>query len=242
MKTILLLFISLNFFTHAQNAIELSIDNPAPRVGDEVEISFSIDFFTNEIKRQLDTDADIIESHGHYGISSDQFSQTLTFKKKGKHTVGPFQFEFNGQTITTDSIVVDVAEKLPLTEGAWIQVVSDHKGNHYLIIEQLIPNTDDQQGYEESYSISDEMGSDDDFADLAERNFEGINVSFQRSSSTTNYGDSRQNRFGSSFSYSFKKYQVYLNDNFTGSFTFRKKHFNNLPKQTHVKNLTVTKE
>lgn len=241
MKTILLLFISLNFFTNAQNAIELSIDNPAPRVGDDVEISFSIDFFTDEIKRQLETDANTIETNGRYGISSDQFSQTLTFHKKGKHTIGPFQFEFNGQKISTDSIVVDVAEKLPLTEGAWIQVVSDHKGNHYLIIEQLIPNTSDQNGYEESYSFSEEMGSDDNLADLAEHNFEGVNVSFQRSSSTSNYGDSRQNRFGSSFSYSFKKYQVYLNDNFSGSFTFRKKHFSNLPKQTQVKNLTITK-
>ncbi len=242
MKSLLLLVVLFHFSTQAQDTLALTIDNPAPRVGDEVRFTFPFDFFTDEIENQLGDDADFTDAIGHYGLRNNEYSGTVTFKEAGTHTIGPFHFEFNGQKIVTDSVVIDVAKKLPLTEGAWIQVISDQEGNYFLIVEQLIRNEANNTAYTESYSVSEGLDEGDSYAELSEQNFPELNASFSQSKSSTRYDSDQNDPFAPGFTYSFKKYNIHLSDKFSGSFTFRKKYFKNLPQKTHIKNLTITRE
>ena len=92
-----MLLLSLwSFSLQAQdNDVEIKVNNAAPRVGDEVEILFDIQFFSDEIEKQLPNGVNV--EGNSIGASSGKLKKIITFEKSGKYTVGPFKFEFNGK-------------------------------------------------------------------------------------------------------------------------------------------------
>jgi hypothetical protein len=236
-----ILFTSLNIFLHAQDTLKLKIDNPAPRVGDALKFSFSFTFFQEELENQLSEGVEPIRINYYDGSDFSQYEMSVELKESGEQTIGPFEFEFNGKEIITDSIVLNVSKKLPMIEGAWIQVVQDHEGTQYLIIEQLTKDGSSLTTYNENYGMYEGFEEDDNFAQLAEQNFEGVSLSFQQSRSERQYDSDSNDPFADGLTYSFKKYKIHFDYDFKGSFTFKKKYFVNLPKLVKVKNLTVVK-
>ena len=226
----------------AQDTLRLLVDNPEPRIGDKVELSFSFNFFTDELKNQLDDEVEMTNSSSVFGGQSDKFTRVIEFKRAGKHTIGPFKFDFNGRIIMTDSIVIDVAEKLPFEEGIWIRLTSDQEGNNFLIVEQLIENESDYSKNKDefSYTVGGNMDDKTEFAEIEEVSENGVEINFRQSRSNTRTNDS-DDIFAPGLSYSFKKYQIEFDNDYNGTFTLKKKHLKNFPKNTSYTEINISK-
>lgn len=236
----LFLFFALLFFgtVNAQDTLKLKINNPAPRVGDEIEISFSLEFITQEIENQIKGDV-IVSNDFYYGTNPDYFRKTLEFTKAGEQTVGPFKFDFNGKTFVTDSVTISVDKKLPFEEGVWIRVAQDGYGQKYLIIEQLIGNKSDYKKEKDgfSYTAGGEKDDNIEFADLDKENIDEVSIGNSQSMENTRTAEGAD-IFAPGLRYSFKKYTYTVSDRFEGTFSFKKKHFKNLPKKAYFNDLT----
>lgn len=102
---------------HGQS--QLSILNPLPRVGQEIELAVSI-------------------SENKVLVGTGTIKLTEGFSQKGAALVGPFSFAFNNNLYVTDSILVTVEEQLRDVEGVWIRYVNINS-DLFLIIEERIP-------------------------------------------------------------------------------------------------------
>ena len=241
MKNILLIIGILCFnLLKAQDTLKLTIDNPEPRVGDKVELSFLFNFFTEDLKGQLNDDIILSNFPDFFGSQNDNFTKTIEFTKTGFKTIGPFKFDFNGRTIITDSIIIDVAEKLPFKEGLWIRLTSDHEGGRFLIIEQLITNKSDYTQNERgtTYTIGGKLNENIEFTEIEEINEDGIKIEFRQSKSNTVTNNSED--FSTpGLTYSYKKYEVKFHEEFNDTFILKKKNLKNFPKKVSFSNIEI---
>ena len=100
-KQILFALIFCAFQSFAQEKVELKIDNPQPRVGQEVTISFDIDFLSDFFQNDLDKNIEVTEANSLFGGYSDEFSRVIKFRKAKTYTIGPFEYSFNGKKYKT---------------------------------------------------------------------------------------------------------------------------------------------
>ncbi|RAV98958.1 hypothetical protein [Pseudochryseolinea flava] len=118
------IFCAILFFTIAHNALaqrlKLTVNNPAPRIGDELAVSYNIDG----------------SAHGMLGIGAVSMMPAF-LADKGPVTIGPIAITLNGVLYTSDSLVLHVAQPLPagIKDGVWIRKVESN-GVAYIIVEQ----------------------------------------------------------------------------------------------------------
>lgn len=100
----------------------MTINNPAPREGDEIDISITL-----EDKEEK--------------IGEGRLTLTQILTETGPVTIGPFKFVIADKAYETDVITVTVLPKISndIKDGLWVRLV-DFKGERYLIIEQRISN------------------------------------------------------------------------------------------------------
>lgn len=119
-RTILVvLFFCIGFRTMAQQ-LKLSVNNPAPRVGDELSVSYNIDD----------------PQKGILGIGAVSL-MPMFLSASGAVKIGPVSITLNGKTYRSDSLSLNVTPSLPpgMKEGVWIRkVISNNVA--YIIIEQ----------------------------------------------------------------------------------------------------------
>jgi hypothetical protein len=219
-------------FAHAQERIKLSVDNPAPRIGDEVELRFSMPIFSEILSSQLENVVGLAVKPSR-GYRENEVVQTLTFEKVGNYAVGPFYFTINGEEFKTDSIVIEVFEALPKEEGLWVRK-TEFIGTTYIIIEQIIKQKQEIKKDENSYSFTT-AADKDEFAELKEEPQTGITMEF-RSSRSMPLVPENGSFFGSGIvlNYSFKKFEVIVSDDFIGEFMLSEKDFIRLPKKHKI--------
>ncbi len=138
MKVRLLIIFSFSVFYCWGQRIKLETNNPAPRVGDEVTIKFTIE------KKTLDTvglskgekfQAEVMNvvTTGQLEISDWYLDQVGPLK------IGPLQIPINGKTYTTNVLELTVNPELPPIEnGIWIRLINI-QDEDYLIYEQRRP-------------------------------------------------------------------------------------------------------
>ncbi|HYG17023.1 MAG TPA: hypothetical protein VEC12_14795 [Bacteroidia bacterium] len=105
---------------HARIQGNLRISNPAPRVGDIVDVQIA---FT-------DSDADV-------GLPADPIKITTPLRNAGTVWIGPFTFKIDGQELVTDSISVQVEEELNFNVNLFSVRQVTHNGENYLITEHV---------------------------------------------------------------------------------------------------------
>jgi hypothetical protein len=213
--------------------LTLSIDNPSPRVGEEIMLYINSDFFTDYLKKQVDSTDSMFVSGG----LSNGFNRFITFKKAKRHTLGPFNFEFNGVKYTTTSVKVDVLPELKMEAGIWIRI-KKHEGITYLILEQLIKDESDKNG--NSYTVGGKRPAGTEFADLKSKPTTGIRI-IGYNSSRGKIGVNIENFSSPGFSYSSIKYKVQFDEDFKGSYLITEKDFENLPKDFPIDYIELKK-
>lgn len=137
------LLLSLSFLGCATAWAQVSVletTNPAPRVGDEVEILFSIkkenlSTLEGKDKKSSDDFATLRSNKIAYG----DLKISQVFSDTGKVKIGPFRFSILDKEYETNSLTLRVYPKLSdqIKDGLWVRSV-DFGGQSYLIIEQRI--------------------------------------------------------------------------------------------------------
>ncbi|KAB8155815.1 hypothetical protein EZY14_000990 [Kordia sp. TARA_039_SRF] len=229
-KITFLLFIFCSLNVLGQKQLKIEIDNPEPRVGQNVTFSINIDFLTDYFKKELDRNIEFTRSIPIYGMQSDDLERVIIFKKAKKYKIGPFDFEFNGKKYTTETIEVNVLPKLPMENGLWLRK-TEFDGQQYLILEQLIHNKSNRTsnkngGYSQTLGGIKPQGKE--FAELKEQLTEGIELNNYGSFSNTIRPEGAD-FLDVGFSYSIKKYKIIFDDDFAGEYLISEKDFENLP-------------
>jgi len=161
MNYVCVFFFSLIAIQAAGQLSKLEPSNPAPRQGEEVNITFLL-------------------KEGSADIGGGSFKVRQPLADTGMVKIGPFQFSINDKSYSTGSLTLRVYPRLPdaIHDGIWIRYVA-FEGKHYLITEQRI--SADQKKKPESNAIV--IGSEESFAELDRDQFEqaGLKVVFSNS-------------------------------------------------------------
>lgn len=157
------LFATGMLISQAQDSLKLEVDNPAPRRGDEVELSLSLEFIDAAVNAQLNEG---FEPETNNYQSAEDFTKTILVKDTGMLTLGPFTFNFDGKLYESNVLRLRVEEKLPREEGVFVRSIR-YEGKVYIVVEQLADTRDTEN-----------------LITLVEAPQEGLKLQF-RSSSTT---------------------------------------------------------
>ncbi|EPR71876.1 hypothetical protein ADIWIN_3074 [Winogradskyella psychrotolerans RS-3] len=175
-------------------------------------------------------------------MSSEDFQRVIIFEKAKTYNIGPFDFEFNGKTYTTNTMEVNVLPKLPIENGLWLRQ-TEFEGQHYLILEQLISNTSNKTenengGYSET--IGGVMPEGKEFAELNEDLTQGIQLS-NYSSATNSVTPDDAKSYSVGFSYTIKKYKITFDEDYKGEYLISESDFINLPTKFDIGNIKLNK-
>ena len=118
---------------------KLKAKNPAPRVGEEVVIEFSIDRHNTDSIEVLESEKIVFDMMNYVGYGRIELGDSLT-NKEGPISIGPIQIPINGKTYTTNELNLTVYPELPsdIDHGIWIRIVNS-QGAKYIIVEQRQP-------------------------------------------------------------------------------------------------------
>lgn len=234
-KITVFLFLMYSLSTIAQEKLNLTIDNPEPRVGQRVTFSIDINFLTDYFKKELGNNIEFTRSRPVFGGQSDNFDRVIVFEKSKKYKIGPLDFKFNGKKYTTNSIEINVLPELPMENGLWLRL-TEFDGQKYLILEQLIRN-ESNKTYNESGGISHTVGGVKpqgiEFALLNEEPVNGITLSNYSSSNSTIPSEDGD-VFDVGFSYSIKKYKINFDEQFTEAYVISTRDIENLPENFDI--------
>jgi len=187
----------------AQPRLEPS--NPAPRQGEELNITFLL-------------------KEGGADIGGGNFKVRQALADTGLIKIGPFQLSINDKSYSTGTITLRVYPKLPdnIHNGLWIRYVL-FEGKHYLITEQRV--SADQKKKVESAAIV--IGGGESFAELDRDQFEqaGLKVVFANSFTET------ETMGKDEVSYKLTTYRFEKMPHFKGRVKLDKKFFSDFPEK-----------
>ena len=231
---LILIICSLNTF--GQNSLKIEIDNPEPRVGEDVLFSINIDFLKNNLQEKLGAEIELTRSTSTHGLQSDDFERIIKFNKIGLIKIGPFEFDFNGRKYFTNQIVVNVQPKIKLEESLMVRI-AEIKSQKYIIIEQLVKNIaktePDEYGNITTY-LGGVAPENFEFASINENFCKNIELDDKNTSSETL--TSENPKYGEmGYSYSKIRYRINFNKDFEGEYKLTEKDFMNLPKDHKLK-------
>lgn len=144
MKKLILLFCIIAIKSYSQD-LKLSIDYLEPRVGQTFVLTFDPTFLNEFLSGQLPRGVTEYKSISYDNV----FRYSLKAEAIGEKQIGPYTFDFNNTAYKTDSILINIHDELPKTEGLWIR--NYKKGKYtYVIIEEQLPqeNNKDFDSYQ----------------------------------------------------------------------------------------------
>jgi hypothetical protein len=181
----------------------LEPSNPAPRQGEEVNITFLI-------------------KEGSTDIGGGNFKVRQALADTGRVKIGPFQFSINDKNYTTGTLALRVYPRLPdaVHDGIWIRYVI-FEGKNYLITEQRISAAHKKTVDTNTIVI----GSEEPFAELDRDRFEqaGLKVVYSNSFTAT------ENLGKEEVSYKLTTYKFEKTAFFKGKVRIEKKFFTDFP-------------
>jgi hypothetical protein len=129
LHTGLRIFIALIFIQYAATAqvIKIKVSNPAPRVGDELSISYNIE---NNAGQDL--------QRGLLGLGAISFTSVF-LADTGVVKIGPMSIALNDEIFKTDSVSLHVSPALPpaIKEALWVRKVKSN-ATTFIIVEQRL--------------------------------------------------------------------------------------------------------
>ena len=233
MKILITLLITLSILNaSSQDFFKITIDNPRPRVGDVVKLSFEKDPFKIELESQMPSGIKVTSSKDIFGMGNQNLSKSLEFYAPGNYTIGPFIFEINDSIYITDSVNIVVAPKLPYKPGVWVRYY-EFEGEKYLVVEQYVKNKSDYKKNRKGSSYTVGGVATVEYASLASNPQKGVMLSSSGSMSTTKR-DGDSDAFSAGLGYSRKTYKINFTQEFNGTFKLKKEHFEDFPKRTDL--------
>ncbi|HMU68625.1 MAG TPA: hypothetical protein PK511_05500 [Chitinophagales bacterium] len=231
MLSLIALSLIVNNILFSQDTLILKLNNPAPRVGQSVDLSMQVNMVLDAMRSTMDS---TITFESTFQGGEKFLTQTLVFSDTGKHILGPFKFDINGKSYITNTLEINVAPELPLTEGIWIRVV-ENNGNQILIVEEQIKKSEPKSriSFGSKKSDFDYYGNQNSFEKFAYLNSEpeGAAIEFNR------YW--MQTYDSSNLSFFTGLYNIYFLEDSGVVYTLGAKDFINLPDNITVPTVVI---
>lgn len=223
MRTIFFLLSAFLSYSVSAQVARLDIDNPAPRAGDDIRVTFVLEKPTAKSETGAKSRA---------GFGDIKVSTALT--DSGRMVIGPFRFAIRNKEYKTDSLVIRVYPQLPSTakDGVWLREV-DFNGDHFLIIEQRVSGRKKDQ--KNSSEIIIGMNSDTEFASLDERKFEATGLDIISSSSRSG----NQTLDASDVSFKVATFKFKKTDAFKGKLKLDRKFLSDVPDNVSIDGILI---
>lgn len=186
MKLSLIIPFFLAFTCNAQ-FVEIRISNPAPRVGDEIELNFmlkennpdSLEVVDNPWSKFL---VNNMNSAGTVKVEIDGGYMT----EPGALRIGPIQIPIDGKVYTTDTLTLNVSPKLPegINNGIWVRMIRFNDVD-YIVFEQRQPGEFKEETNDRGRT-SHSIGTEDaDWSDIHIDRIERLGIAIERTMSYT---------------------------------------------------------
>jgi hypothetical protein len=217
---IFLLSAFLSLSASAQVA-RLDIDNPAPRAGDDIRVTFTVD---------KEPQGDTRSKKDRTGFGDIKITTTLA--DTGSMVIGPFKFTIRNKEYTTQVLTIQVYPPLPsdAKDGIWMREV-DFNGDHFLIIEQRLSGQRKKEQKQDA-EITIGFNSDPQFASLDEDKFEANGLDIISSSS-------RSGKHGSDVSFTVATFKFKKTDAFKGKLKIDRKVLRDVPDNVTVESIWI---
>jgi hypothetical protein len=230
-------FLLLATFTTSLNLFgqhsKLETNNPIPRQGDEIEITFSLnkaDLGQIESKDKKTKEEYNAIWDNNLGSGSFKIKKLLT--DTGNVKIGPFSFAIEDKTYTTNTLVLKVYPRLPndIKDGIWVRY-TNYEGKGYLIVEQRVSNSPKVENTSTGRTVS--MNNDGiTFAELDQDKFEtyGVDINYSSSNSSMQTLEKTGKDFSSgTVSYKISTYTFKFKPDFKRPIKVDKSLFTNFP-------------
>ena len=234
MKCILLTCL-LSFAILYSNAqiVEFDLDNPGPRVGDDINITYSIKWENPELPEVLTIDhLDLIKQNQKNFVASGKLKVNNHLTEPGTMSIGPLVFNINGDVFETDSISVQVYPKLQeVNNGLWTRFIFS-RGQYYLITEQRVPGKwTREQTAPNSFTSTFSSFDYDGYAKIDEEltNTETFEIKFSSSSINTQTIEPGDGEDSETVHYKLTIYKVTLKVGYQEDYVLLKRNFNHFP-------------
>jgi len=232
LATILTLTISLPTFGQI---LTLDIENPAPRIEDEIEVSISI--MKKDIEGKWPLSIDELEMLRDNDLGSGKIKFSRTASDTGIVTFGPFNLTVDGKEYISDTVTIRVYPKLPPEkQGVWVRQVYLN-GKHQLIIEQRVPN----EWKKDNKGLGSLNHDGLQFAEIDKETIDhnGLEFNFSHANTThQNLGISEIDEVDL-VSYHVLIYNIEIMEAYDGMFKLEKKHFKYFPKDIDFKGIEI---
>lgn len=194
----------------SQNKVEIKLDNPYPRVGQEVSISFSGEFLSQEKEASFDEQIKL---------------SNIVFKETKEYKVGPFGFVFDDKQYSTNYIKVFVEPQLPFKEGIWARAYEEGE-SFVLIVEQQIKLNRTVNMHSDGIETS--FNSSKEFAKINPNAVEGVSF-YMKMSHSKGISENKEDFHSEHYHYSIQVYSVEISPSLTKGFKLTDKNFINFP-------------
>lgn len=199
----------------------LTINNPAPRQGDEIDINVKL-----------------LDNKVRVGEGTIKFTQEVT--ETGPLTIGPFKFMLEGKTYETDILTVTVAPRIPIDikDGIWIRIVEFNEEKHLIIEQRISGQWKTKKGDNE---VTMTYGSGVIYAEFREEVFEenGLEILASTSSSGSRLLDKNAPFGHGTVSYKIEIFKFKKTDEFSKKLRIDKRSFNNFPDNVKIDDVWI---
>lgn len=223
MRTIFFLLSAFVSYSVSAQVARLDIDNPAPRAGDDIRVTFVLE------KQGVKSETAAKNRAGFGDIKI-----TTALADTGRMAIGPFRFTIRTQEYQTDSLIIRVYPQLPSTakDGVWLRQI-DFNGDHFLIIEQRVSGRKKEQ--KSSGEIIIGMNNDTQFVSLDESKFETTGLDIISSSSRSG----NQTLDASDVSFKVATFKFKKTDAFKGKLKLDRKFLSDVPENVSIEGIVI---
>ena len=238
-KILTIIFILTAYFSNGQVAT-LDLNNPAPRVGDEIEILVYFkmkDLHEKEGKKTADEWKS--EQENNLGSGNLKFYENIL--DTGLIKIGPFKFSINNKEFVTDIITVRVYPNLPdVKDGIWIRQVN-FKDETFLILEQRLSNQWNNESKSDDEHSMTHSSDGVTYTGIDIKKLKELGLALKEvGSSTSSQVVDIKDIFGSgTVSYKLTKYKVTRLDNFKGKVKIKREFFIDYPDKVELPIIVV---
>ena len=234
-----LLILNLLFFPGFGQIVKLDINNPVPRIGEDISVNYTIRMTNQKVTFPISPDK--LKEIKVNDIGTGSLTLQDYASDTGRVIIGPLTFVIDGKMFKSDSLVLNIYPKLPdAANGFWTRFIK-YRGEYYLITEQRISG---EWKYKKDSKHSSSMSFDQEgikFAEITEStiNFDDLKFSFKYSTSSSQVIDKEDILGSGTVHYKLYVYRIEAAQNYKNDFVLKKKFFDNFPKYTDYEPIKI---
>jgi len=202
--------------------IELMPSNPAPRIGQDVDIAVSLTGDLGELDNKT--------RNFMNGLRGDY---TFSPIDTGTVYIGPLSFKLNGVIFQSDSIKLNILPSLPFDKmGVWVRQ-EEFRNKKYLVVEQIIRSDWLENKSQNVHGFDTKSLGQSGLGELKTDSFEDSQVSIKlhyAASKRQSVSIGKRSSSESGAIYRIYTYEISMGPDFKGEYIITRQHFNNLPK------------